>query len=270
MSAQTVQAPAQLRRILNTGAKALLTVAAFYLLLTHHVRTEAGDSVMALQAIIDYLPQIQAGTFWRFTLLAFGVKAVGMFASMLRWYLLLRGQGVTFPFWHIVTTFLIGRFLGTFLPSTLGLDGYKLYDAARFSGRTIEATAATVVEKGVGIVGMFVTFLVTLPLGYSVLGAHAGAVILLTVPISLAIIAAFFLRAVRPGISAAGLDRVAIARRGRVASAVERVNQAAAAYRDRKALLIAVTGLSFAVHFCTAVTYFFTALAIGATHADFW
>lgn len=259
-----------LRRVLNTGLKVLLTCGAFYLLLTHHVRTESGASVMALRAIIDYLPQIHAGVFWRFTLLAFAIKSVGMFASMLRWYLLLRGQGMVFPLWHIVTTFMIGRFLGTFLPSTIGLDGYKLYDAARFSGRTVEVTAATVVEKGLGIIGIFVTFLITLPLGFAVLGSKAGTVALLTVPIAVAIIGAFFLVAFRPAIVSFLLDRLPIPRQGRVASVLERVNAAAAAYKGEKAVLLYATGLSFAVHFCTAVTYYFTALAIGAAQADFW
>ena len=265
----TGRSPA-LRRALSTSAKVLLTCGAFYLLLTHRVRTESGTSVMALRAIIDYLPQIHAGVFWRFTLLAFTVKCLGMFASMLRWSLLLRGQGIAFPLWHIITTFLIGRFLGTFLPSTIGLDGYKLYDAARFSGRTVEATAATVVEKGLGIIGIFVTFLVTLPLGFAVLGSQAGTVALLTVPISMAIIGAFFLVAFKPALISFVLDRLPIGRQGRVASVLERVNAAAAAYRGQKAVLLWTTGLSFAVHFCTAVTYYFTALAIGATHADFW
>jgi uncharacterized protein (TIRG00374 family) len=270
MSVGVIGSRRTLRRVLNTSAKVLLTCAAFYLLLTHHVRNESGEPVLALRAIIDYLPQIHAGTFWRFTLLAFGIKCLGMLASMLRWHLLLCGQGIVFPFWHIVTTFLIGRFLGTFLPSTVGLDGYKLYDAARFSGHTVEPAAATVVEKGLGIIGIFVTFLVTLPLGYSVLGASAGLVTLLTVPISLAIISLFFLLVFKPAIISFLLDRLPIKRHGRVTSVLERVNSAAAAYRDQKTLLLWTTGLSFAVHFCTAVTYFFTALAIGAAHADFW
>src|SRR5216684_108750 len=118
---EAAQPASAVRGLLNTGLKILLTVAAFYLLLTHRVRTESGESVMALRAILDYLPQIQAAVFWRFTLIAFTVRCVGMFASMLRWYLLLRGQGIVFPVWHIVTTFLIGRFLGTSLPSTIGL-----------------------------------------------------------------------------------------------------------------------------------------------------
>ena len=263
-------APVSVRSVVKTALKVLLTGGAFYLLLTHKVRTESGDTVLALRAILDYLPQISAATFWRFTALALLIKSVGIFASMLRWHVLLCGQGIVFPLWHIVTTFLIGRFLGTFLPSTIGLDGYKLYDAARFSGRTIECAAATVIEKGVGIIGIFVSFLVTLPLGYDILGARAPVVIGLTVPIALGIIGAFFAVAFKPESITFVLERLPLDRRGRVASVLERVSAAAAAYKDQKPLLLAATALSFLVHFCTAAMYFFTALAIGAARANFW
>jgi len=239
-------------------------------LLTHKVRTESGGTVIALRAILDYLPQISPETFWRYTLLAVAIKSVGIFSSMLRWHLLLRGQGIVFPLWHIVTTFLIGRFLGTFLPSTIGLDGYKLYDAARFSGRTVEVAAATLIEKGLGIVGIFLSFLVTLPLGYDILGDRARIVTGLTVPIALAVIGGFFAIAFNPGSITFVLDRVPINRGGRVASVLDRVSTAAAAYKDQQSLLLAAVALSFLVHFCTAAMYFFTALAIGAAQANFW
>jgi len=268
---QVVQpATSSVRTLLKTALKVLLTVGAFYLLLTHRVRTESGDSVMALNAILDYLPRIDAGVFWRFTLLAFAIKLLGIGASMIRWHMLLRGQGIVFPLWHICTTFMIGRFLGTFLPSTIGLDGYKLYDAARFSGRTVEATAATVVEKGLGIIGIFLTFLVTLPLGYGILGARAELVALITVPTALAIIGGFFIIAFRPEIIRVVLNRLPIGRQGRVSSLLERVNSAAAAYKEQKGLLVQTAVLSFVVHFSTAAMYFFTAIAIGAAHANFW
>jgi uncharacterized protein (TIRG00374 family) len=258
------------RNLLKTALKVLLTAGAFYLLLTHSMRTESGESVTALRAILDYLPHIEGAVFWRFTLLAVAVKGAGIFASMYRWHLLLRGQGIVFPLWHIATTFLIGRFLGTFLPSTIGLDGYKLYDAGRFSGRTVEAAAATVVEKGVGIIGIFVSFLVTLPLGYQVLGARAGLVVAITVPLALAATGAFFLIAFRPQIIGFGVARLPLHRHGRVADVLTRVSGAAAAYKDQKLLLVHAAALSFLVHFCTAAMYFCTALAIGAAHADFW
>src|SRR5882724_3955332 len=154
--------PARVRSLLGSTLKLLLTIGAFYLLLTHQVRTDDGRHVTALRAIADYLPQIDASIFWRFVAFAAAIKFVGILASMYRWSLLLEGQGIRFPFGHVFGTFLIGRFLGTFLPSTVGLDGYKLYDAARYSGRTAAATAATAVEKVLGIVGMFLTFLIAL------------------------------------------------------------------------------------------------------------
>ncbi len=263
-------AASRLRTVFKTVLKVLLTVGAFYLLLTHAVRTESGEKVIALRAILDYLPQIDPGVFWRATLLAFLVRCCGVFCAMLRWYLLLRGQGMVFPIGHIVTTFLIGRFLGTFLPSTIGLDGYKLYDAARFSGRTVEVAAATVVEKGLGVIGIFLAFLVTLPWGYKILGTRATVVAVITVPTAVLLIGAFFLLAFKPQIVAFALDRLPVNRRGRLASVLERVNASAAAYKDQRTLVIAAAALSFFVHFCTAVTYYFTALAIGAAHADFW
>jgi hypothetical protein len=141
-----------LRRTLSLAVKILLTVGAFWLLLTHQVRQPDGTHASALRTILDYLPRIDARTFWTFVALAALVKSLGILSSMARWHLLLCAQGIRFPFLHIAGSFLIGRFIGTFLPSTIGLDGYKLYDAARFSGRTVEA-AAPRPSKALGISG---------------------------------------------------------------------------------------------------------------------
>ncbi len=262
--------PPALRRALSTGMKVVLTVGAFYLLLTHQVRTDDGRHVTALRAIADYLPQIDAGVFWRFVALAAATKLVGILCSMYRWQLLLAGQGIRFPFGHIFGTFLIGRFLGTFLPSTVGLDGYKLYDAARFSGRTAAATAATAVEKVLGIIGMFLTFLIAFPLGYEILGARATLVAAATVPIALAVIGSFFVLAFRPTLVQALITNVPFPGRARIRGFLGRASDAAAAYRGQKLLLVNAAVQSFFVHFCTAAMYFFTALAIGATGAYFW
>lgn len=268
----SVGAPSRgrLRSVVSFAAKLAITVGAFYLLLRHPVRTSDGTTVVALEAILDYLPRIDWGIFWRFALIAFFVRACGIACSMTRWALLLRGQGISFSAWHIVTTFLIGRFLGTFLPSTIGLDGYKLYDAARFSGRTVEAAAATVLEKGLGLIGMFLCFLVTFPLGKSLLGAQATMVGAVTIPLALAVTAGFFAILLHPALFTELLGRLPLASEGRVSAFARRLHQAAAAYRGQVGLLCMAALLSFGVHFFTAVTYFFTAIAVGAHHAAFW
>src|SRR5215468_7876438 len=156
------------RKRLLDAIKAYVTVRAFWLLLAHPVAIDPGQ--------IDALhlgSQVPVGAThvaaWRIALAA-GVKFVGILASMLRWQLLLRGQSIELPFRHIFGSFLIGRFIGTFLPGTVGLDGYKLYDAARFSGRTVEVTATTAIEKVLGTFGIFLSFLVALPFGIQIFG----------------------------------------------------------------------------------------------------
>ncbi len=256
--------------VLKTALKAAITVGAFYLLLMHQVRTDDGAHVTAWRAIVDYLPNIDASVFWQCVALAAGIKLIGILASMYRWKLLLEGQGIELPFRHVFGAFLIGRFLGTFLPSTIGLDGYKLYDAARFSGRPAAVTAATAVEKVLGIVGIFITFLVAFPLGYDILGEHALLVASATVPIAIAVIALFFLLAFRPALVQWLLTNVPFPGRSKIGGFLQRVSDAAAAYRSQKLLLANAAVQSFLVHFCTAAMYFFTALAIGAEGARFW
>lgn len=262
--------PPAMRRFVGIGLKALATFGAFYLLLTHSVRGADGESMTIAAAIGAHLDEVDPMMFVPFVLLGTLVKFVGIASSMLRWHLLLVGQGIRFNFWHVVGSFLIGRFVGTFLPSTVGLDSYKLYDAARFSGRVVEPAAATAVEKVMGLGGVFLTFLVALPFGYSVLGAAAGPTALITVPVALVTIAAMFLVLFRPRLVEAMLRLVPRIVGGRLERFVGRVSQAASAYRGKGRLLLAVIGLSFVVHFATAAMYYFTARAVGASHASFW
>ncbi|MCH2172658.1 sulfatase-like hydrolase/transferase [Myxococcota bacterium] len=256
-------------RILNV-LKAGVTVGAFWLLFSHPVTDEDGNKVVAGRLVLDTLARIDAGTFWTFVGLAAGIKFVGILASMYRWTILLRGQSIELPFWHIFGSFLIGRFIGTFLPSTAGLDGYKLYDAARFSGRSVEVTATTALEKVIGFSGIFLSFLVALPFGIGIFGDNAGLIAGITVPVCLALIGGLLVVLWYPGLIEWLLGALPIPGRDRLEGLVMRISRSAAAYRDKRGLVALAFLLSFIVHFSTAAMYYFTALAIGATTAEFW
>jgi len=258
------------RTVLTTTIKAIITVGAFYLLFTHKVHTEDGRHITTFQAMREHIPNIDAMTFWKFCAAAALIKFVGIMASMYRWVLLLRGQGVELPFRHIFGSFLIGRFLGTFLPSTIGLDGYKLYDAARFSGRAVECTAATAIEKVLGVLGIFLTFLVALPFGISIFGDNAFRIGLITVPLAAAVIGGFLLLLFRPAIVQLFIENLPIPGKAKIEGFITRVSNASAAYSDHKMILLNATLQSWVVHFTTAAMYFFTALAVGAINAHFW
>jgi arylsulfatase A-like enzyme len=260
----------QTRSRLFSALKAWFTVLVFWALLTHPVEMETGEKIPALQLIRDQLAGIDAGTFWLFVSLATGIKAIGMLSSMYRWQLMLRGQSIELPFKHIFGSFLIGRAIGTFLPSTAGLDGYTLFDASRFTGKTVEVAAAKFVEKVCGFSGVFMTFLVALPFGIGIFGESATMFALLSIPLAIGVIGALVVVLLFPGFIQWILENVPLPAKQRITGIVTRISTSAAAYRDKPGMIAQILFLSFLVHFTTAVMYYYTALAIGADGTDFW
>jgi uncharacterized protein (TIRG00374 family) len=257
-------------RIMNVF-KLYLTVRMVWLLLAWPMKMEDGGIAPAWQLVLDVIQNIDAFTFFSFLLVGAVIRFVGIVASMARWQLVLRGQGIEMPFQHIFGAFLIGRAIGFFLPSTAGLDAYKLYDAARFSGKTVEVTAGTVLEKVLGVTGIFLTFLIALPFGVSIFGENAQAVAYITIPFAGAIIGALLTVLWFPGIVQWGIENIPIPGKARLQGIVMRISTASAAYRDKKTLVLAMLFLSFGVHFTTAAMYYFMALAVGASEtAAFW
>src|SRR6056297_729596 len=245
----------QTRTRLFTVLKAWFTVLCFWALLTHPIEVESGKKVIALQLIRDRLALIDPATFWLFVGLATGIKMIGMVSSMYRWQLMLRGQGIDLPFMHLFGSFLIGRAIGTFLPSTAGLDGYTLFDAARFSGKTVEVTAAKFVEKVCGFSGVFLTFLVALPFGIGIFGEYAGWFAAVSIPMAVGVIGGLVVVLLYPGFVQWILETVPIPAKQRIRGIVTRLSNASSAYRDKPSLVFQILFLSFLVHFTTAVMY---------------
>ena len=259
------------RTRLSNLLKLLLTVGMIYHLLVWPFDDGAGQVVPAWQLMVDLIRNIDPAVFWPFVILAATIRFVGVMASMYRWQLVLRGQGIELPFWHILGAFLIGRAIGFFLPSTAGLDGYKLYDAARFSGRTVEVTAGTMLEKVLGITGIFLTYLVALPFGMSIFGENAALVAAVTVPMALGIIGVLLAILWFPGIVQWVIETVPIPAKDQIRGVITRTSEAAAAYRDKKGLVLMMLLMSFCLHFFTAAMYVFLAIAVGAeADALFW
>lgn len=261
--------PPRLRTGISVTAKLAVTVGAFYALFTHKIPVEEGRSIAIYEAILEYVPKVDPERFWLFCALAGGIKLIGVVFSAWSWHLLLKGQRIEFPFWRqIMTTFLIGRFIGTFLPSTIGLDAYTLYDAGRYSRQWERATMAKALEKFIGITGLFLGMLILLPFGIGIFGDHALVVGGLITAVAGSVVLGVFLSVFRPGIIQAVL-RVPFPLRGRVEKQVARLTEAAGAYRSKPGLLLWVFFSKFMVHFTTAVVYVFTAMAVGVEDVDF-
>ncbi|MCS5636682.1 MAG: lysylphosphatidylglycerol synthase domain-containing protein, partial [Myxococcota bacterium] len=251
--------------------KVFLTVEMVRWLLIMPFDDGTGTRAPAWQLILDQVNSIDASVFWTFAATGALIRFLGVLASMYRWQLVLRGQRIELPFTHILGAFLIGRAIGFFLPSTAGLDGYKLYDAARLSGRTVEVTAGTVLEKVLGLTGIFLTYLIALPFGMTIFGENAVLIASITVPMALGVISILLAILWFPGLVQWAIENVPLPAKARIQGVVSRISQATAAYRDKKRLVLTMLLMSFFVHFFTAAMYFFMAIAVGASvELAFW
>jgi len=277
----------EMRGFLDTVAKVGFTLAGCMALLRHPIPCppDAEQGCVPLpvyQTITAYIDKVDVSseTFFLFAALAMGIKFIGVLSSAFAWHLLLVGQGIRFPYWQkIVTSFLIGRFIGTFLPSTIGLDGYTLYEAGRYSNRWPRVITAKGLEKFIGVTGLFLGMVLTLPFGYSVIesvmadlgkpeaaGTMAGAIVLVAGGVSSVVVVGL----VKPGILSWGLTLFGKLTPAAIRNKVEQFTTAVAAYEGKIGLLMLALANKFVTHFTTAVVYFFTALAIGVVGAEFW
>ena len=268
------------RATLDMIAKTLFTVVGIIALLRHPIDVGDGARLPIYDAIVQYLPDVDARTFFIFALLAMLVKFVGVISSAYSWHLLLVGQRIRYPFWSaIMTAFLIGRFIGTFLPSTIGLDGYTLYEAGRYSNQWSRAVTAKALEKFIGMTGLFLGMVLTLPFGYQVLvdvttqGGRPQAAPLVAAIIALVgggVSAGVIAILVWPALLTRAMASIGRLLPGGVRAQIDSLAHSVGAYRGQAGLLFAVLFSKFVTHFTTAVPYYFTALAIGVTGARFW
>ncbi len=222
---------------------------------------------VTLEGLWNEIKGIDTGLFFKWILVAMGIKAMGMLSSMLRWDLLLKGQAIKLPFKHLMGTFLVGRFFGMFLPSTIGLDGYRLYDVAKHTGKVVESTTVILIEKLIGVIALTFLVFITLPLGLRFLPIKP--LILAAVLVVLAaFIAAAFIMLFNPKIIQIALAIMPIPGRSKIQGKIDKIAQAVTVYSGQKALLAKALVLGFFVHLFTALMYFGTAMAINTKGID--
>lgn len=263
----------QARKRVDLAGKVLFTVGGFVALLRHPIEGAAGPEPLH-DALIAHLGTVELGPFLLFGALAMGIKLVGVVASAGAWFLLLRGQRIRLPFLQTVLTgFLIGRFIGTFLPSTLGLDGYTLWEAGRVTGAWHRVITAKAVEKVAGATALFVGILVATPVLVSVFARAFGdwgwVASLLVGGGALAVTIVGIGVLGFPGVLRASVRGVGRLLPSSVHHHVDRLTDAVGAYQGQLGLLTAAFALKVVSHVNTAIVYWFTALAIGVAGAAF-
>lgn len=188
-------------------------------------------------------------------LAAVGLQLLAVLAGVYRWRALLAAQELPLPLPWLVRTFLVGRFVGSFTPSTTGLDLYRTVEVARRTGERGRSAGVIIVEKLVGLLGLALITVALLGLcGTQLLGPGAlfGAA-------GVASLCGVGLAVLRwPG-CVRGVT-VRLPRRAR--ELLDRVVSAVATRRVGVSVLGRCLGLSFLGHLATSGVFVTTALAL--------
>ena len=89
--------------------------------------------------------------------LAHVLFAASLVGSAFQWGLFLGAQGIRLPFRRLFGFYLVGLFFNNFLPANLGGDVVKVVDVSRAGGSRGGAVAATLMDRGVGLLVLLIS-----------------------------------------------------------------------------------------------------------------
>jgi hypothetical protein len=181
--------------------------------------------------------------------------------SILRWNVLLKGQDLNVPFAHIVKTFLVGRFLGTFTPTGVGLEAYKAYDIARYTGKTEASVSVVLIEKMIGtFFSLSLWVLVTLPF---FIGSIAAKFLIVFGAFFCVLLILALLLLFTPGVFNLIL-KFQFPLKGKIEKPLHNLVEAFTIYSRKKSSLLSAILLGLVVYFFWFMTYYVNNLALGA------
>ncbi|GMW01112.1 MAG: hypothetical protein AMXMBFR84_22490 [Candidatus Hydrogenedentota bacterium] len=192
-------------------------------------------------------------------------KLTGITCGILRWNLLLRGQGLKLPMLYLAKCWFWGRAIGLFLPGTVGLDGYRLVESSTFTREPIKCTSVIAVEKLTGFIALFGLVFLTVPLGLRVFNFNLAMLTLVLLCLA-AFVSVTLMLLMNPRVIQ--VLAAAFPVPARIRDKVNKLGFAVTAYSGQRARLLLALLLAFGVHLGICFMYFGTAMAIKAPNTS--
>ncbi|MBW7862792.1 MAG: sulfatase-like hydrolase/transferase [Candidatus Hydrogenedens sp.] len=196
---------------------------------------------------------------------ATGVKLLGISCGILRWKLLLRGQGLRMPLRLMAYQWFMGRAIGLILPGTIGLDGFRLVESSRHTGDPVKCATVIAVEKLTGIIALAFLVFTTFPLGFRYLNINIPLLAVIMACL-LAGVAGSLLLLLNPRVIQVLAAVLPVP--GRLRRLVNRLGDAVTAYSGSRGSLLTALACGVGVHLGTCTTFIFTFMAIRAENAS--
>jgi glycosyltransferase 2 family protein len=137
-----------------------LMIALFYYFLSDPVKREALLTILA------------AANYW-YLLLALIIYILAIITNAIKWFILLRAQGVPVPLGPVTNYTFVGFFFNNFFPANIGGDIMRGYGLARYTEQSAEAAVSVVVDRIMGLLAFMFTAVVAALLVVYVLPAGA-------------------------------------------------------------------------------------------------
>lgn len=261
-----------MKKVVSTSIKLALVVALFVLLFRPQTFGFRPDLFGGLTPIMIWNKIVSAATVNTGTLIfwlvaATLVKLCGIASGIIRWQLLLRGQGVQFPWSYAAYHWFTGRAIGMTTPGTAGLDGWRLLASGSHTKKWVECATVIVMEKIIGFIALTFLVLVTFPFGFKIL--QINVVMFAAI---LAVLLAFtvfcFSILFKPRIIQVLVLVLPVP--GKVRNLVNRIGAAATAYDGHRGTLLLAVFFGVMVHAGTAFMYFCTMNAIRAENTSIY
>jgi len=210
--------------------------------------------------ILDFLTTVTVEDInFYFLFLAAFMHLTGLLISAVRWKMLLQLHGVNPTINYLNKSLLIGIFLNNFLPSSIGGDTYRAYDAATLKNSGWpKSISAILVERGTGVIGLVCFVLLSLFLGFRLTEFNT---IFLVVIILFVLVSIFLLLLLNPRLLKPLNFLFKIKFMRKLKDKLKSIVEAFAVFSNKKVLFVVVF-LSFLMQFNVILHYYFAALAL--------
>jgi arylsulfatase A-like enzyme/uncharacterized membrane protein YbhN (UPF0104 family) len=180
---------------------------------------------------------------------------IAICANILRWNLLLKGQGIHAPAGYLASTFMIARFFGA-AGGLIGQSGFRLYDLSRRTKKTARAAASIGIELVIGNMAMGLVSVFSCLFGLRYVGQTGVVMLALFFG---ALIAVTFTILAKPRFVRTLAQRLPAGIAARLQNAVDAV----CAYEGKGGLLTRSVLLGVVIHVGNNMVYVLAAKALG-------
>lgn len=194
-------------------------------------------------------------------ILSLSTHIFGIWITAVRWNTLLGTQKVKLGTTTLTLTVLIGFFFNNFLPTSIGGDVFRTYDAAKKANIPIETSASIIiVERFSGIISTSTYAIIALFLGFTAIG-NQSFIIPVIIFFIICIIIAFFI--LNPSMLRLNklINRIKFLKK--VKEKLANIYFTFLSFKKFKWVLVRVMIYSFLLQFAVILNYFLAAKSLG-------